>query len=96
MSAEGRRWRIEPSTKNWLKWDAVPAAEPRLSPARAFVLQFYPETDVQRGHFVGRVEHVLSGQAARFDTLDTLMRFLGRTLTAVGGRARHGMLASKQ
>ena len=57
--------------------------EPLLSPQRAFVLQFYPEADVEHGHFVGRVEHVVSGQTARFDSLDTLVAFLGQVLTTV-------------
>lgn len=57
--------------------------EPLLSPQRAFVLQFYPEADMGRGCFIGRVEHVISGQAARFNSLDTLVAFLGRVLTAV-------------
>lgn len=61
----------------------MPQDEPLLSPQRAFVLQFYPQTDVAQGHFVGRVEHVMSGQTARFDSLDTLVAFLGQVLTTV-------------
>jgi ABC-type Fe3+/spermidine/putrescine transport system ATPase subunit len=57
--------------------------EPLLSPQRAFVLQFYPEADVEHGRFVGRVEHVVSGQTARFDSLDTLVAFLGQVLATV-------------
>lgn len=57
--------------------------DPLLSPQRAFVLQFYPEADVEQGCLVGRVEHVVSAQAIRFDSLDALMRFLGRVLTEV-------------
>jgi hypothetical protein len=41
-----------------------------LSVHRAFVIQFGTRTDVARGAFTGRVEHVVSGQVARFDTLD--------------------------
>jgi len=62
---------------------AVTPQEPLLSPHRAFVLQFYPEANVERGRFVGRVEHVVSGQASRFDRLDTLVAFLGRVLATV-------------
>ena len=61
----------------------MPKDEPLLSPQRAFVLQFYSQTDVAQRHFVGRVEHVLSGQTARFDSLDTLVAFLGQVLTTV-------------
>ncbi len=62
---------------------AASTEEPLLSPQRAFVLQFYPEANVAQGRFVGRVEQVVSRQAARFDTLDTLMTFIGRVLTTV-------------
>jgi len=62
---------------------AASTEEPLLSPQRAFVLQFYPETDVAQGRFVGRVEQVVSGQTARFDSLEVLVAFLGRVLSAV-------------
>lgn len=54
-----------------------------MSPQRAFVLQFYPAADVEHGRFVGRVEHVASGRTARFDSLDTLVAFLGQVLATV-------------
>jgi len=63
---------------------AASTEEPLLSPQRAFVLQFYPEANVAQGRFVGRVEQVVSGQTARFDSLDVLVAFLGRVLTMVG------------
>jgi hypothetical protein len=63
--------------------EAATPEEPLLSPRRAFVLQFYPEADVEHGHFVGRVEHVVSGQTARFHSLDTLVAFLGQVLATV-------------
>jgi hypothetical protein len=47
---------------------------------RAFVLQFRAKADIEQGPFTGRVEHVLSGQAARFDSLEELLGFLGRVL----------------
>ena len=54
-----------------------------LSPHWAFVVQFRAETAVEQGHFVGRVEHVVSGQAAHFDSLEELVAFIGRVLTQV-------------
>ena len=54
-----------------------------LSPHRAFVVQFREETDVEQGRFVGRVEHVVSGQAAHFASLEELLAFMGRVLTQV-------------
>ncbi|MFH0343348.1 MAG: hypothetical protein ACHBNF_14765 [Chromatiales bacterium] len=57
------------------------AAGPSALPVeRAFVLQFRPEADIEQGPFRGRVEHVQSGQAARFGSLEELLEFLGRVL----------------
>jgi hypothetical protein len=39
---------------------------------------------------VERVEHVVSGQATHFDTLDTLLTFLAQVLTTEGSRAACG------
>lgn len=55
-----------------------------LFPAnRAFVVQFQglskDATLLERG----RVEHLVSGQAARFASLDELLRFLSRILSEV-------------
>jgi len=55
-----------------------------LSPQRAFVVQFRAETAVATGHLVGRVEHVVSGQATTFDTLEGLLAFLARVLAERG------------
>ena len=54
-----------------------------LSPHRAFVVQFREETDVEQGRFVGRVEHVVTGQATQFASLEELLAFMGRVLTTV-------------
>lgn len=56
------------------------AGRSTLPVERAFVLQFRPEADIEQGSFTGRVEHVQSGQAARFDSLEELLEFLGRVL----------------
>jgi hypothetical protein len=47
-------------------------------------LQFRTETDVVAGHLVGRVEHVVSGQATTFQTLQDLLAFIACVL-AEGG-----------
>jgi len=58
----------------------------RPLPARgAFVVQFGTDTDVARGRFVGRIEHVVSGQATHFRTLEACLAFVGRVLAY-----RHG------
>jgi hypothetical protein len=56
---------------------------PPLSPYRAFVVQFGEETQLEAGHVVGRVEHVVSGQATHFESLDALLAFLARVLREV-------------
>ena len=47
------------------------------------MVQFRAETAVEQGHFVGRVEHVVSGQATHFQSLEELLAFIGRVLTQV-------------
>jgi hypothetical protein len=51
-----------------------------LPPHRAFVVQFRTETDIVRGPFRGRVEHVLSGQATHFASGEDLLAFCARVL----------------
>jgi hypothetical protein len=51
-------------------------SHPRPLPIqRAFVVQLHAEANVAHGRMMGRVEHVQSGQAARFHTLDELLEF---------------------
>ena len=54
-----------------------------LSMHRAFVVQFHADTDLAKGHIAGRVEHVQSGQATHFATVDEFLAFLARGLTAL-------------
>jgi len=57
-----------------------PADESPLSPHRAFVVQFREHADVERGQWTGRVEHVTSGQATQFQSLEELLAFITRVL----------------
>jgi hypothetical protein len=58
------------------------AEDTRLFPVRqAFVVQVSVEADVAQGHWVGRVEHVVSGEAWHFQTLDDLLGFMAQVLT---------------
>ena len=51
-----------------------PADNPApLSVTRAFVVQFWADTAVEQGHLAGRVEHVISGQATDFESLERVM-----------------------
>jgi hypothetical protein len=56
---------------------------PPLPSEFAFVVQFAAETAAGRGQFVGRVEHVVSSQAGHFHTVDELLAFMVRVLTAL-------------
>ena len=49
----------------------------------AFVIQFRPETDVEKGQFEGKVEHIASHDGTRFHSLDELLSFIASVLTEV-------------
>jgi hypothetical protein len=70
---------LQPRTKAQGK---LQAASP-LSPYRAFVVQFRTETNMARGRGSGRVEHVVSGQATHFASVEELLAFIGRVLATV-------------
>jgi hypothetical protein len=61
----------------------TPEAEGPLSPMRAFVVQFREETEAARQCLTGRVEHMVSGQAARFHSPEELLAFFARILANV-------------
>jgi len=56
---------------------------PPLPTQLAFVVQFAAETEAGQGRFVGRVEHVVSGHAQRFHTLEELLAWITQMLTAL-------------
>ena len=60
-----------------------PGADAPLSPQRAFVVQFRGPVEAELGHFAGRVEHVVSGQAVRFQSLDEFLAFIERVVNEV-------------
>jgi hypothetical protein len=66
-----------------LSTPVTPEAERPLSPARAFVVQFREETEAVREHFTGRVEHMVSGRAARFHSPEELLAFFAQVLGAM-------------
>jgi len=53
-----------------------------LSPARAFVVQFRERAAAPGHSFAGRVEHVITGHAARFESAEELAAFFNRILGA--------------
>ena len=50
--------------------------ESPLSPYRAFVVQLREQADVEQGQWAGRVEHVTSGRATHFQSLEEMMTFI--------------------
>ena len=60
--------------------------QPPLSPHRAFVVRFRTETNMARGRCAGRVEHVVSGQATHFSSLEELLAFIARVLTSLSAK----------
>lgn len=60
----------------------APPTERALSPARAFVVQFREETDGAARGFTGRVEHMVTGHAARFESAEELLDFFLQELRA--------------
>jgi hypothetical protein len=59
----------------------VPQSQPSLPTNRAFVVQFRaPPTDGSP-RYEGRVEHLVSGQVARFHSFEELLAFMIRVLT---------------
>jgi hypothetical protein len=74
----------------------TPSAEAArlLPPQRAFVVQFSAQTNVALGWFAGRVEHVVSGHARRFQTLEELVGSLVQmlvTLVATSAEGQEGI-----
>lgn len=56
--------------------------QPSLPSGRAFVVQFHAEADMAKGLVTGRVEHIVSYQATRFDSREALVTFMARVLAA--------------
>lgn len=60
--------------------DARAVAEAPLSPQWAFVVQFRALPAGQHGCEAGRVEHLVSGRTAHFQSLEELTAYFTRTL----------------
>jgi hypothetical protein len=68
----------------------MPQRLPPLPSNRAFVVQFRLSSEGKPMVWEGRVEHVVSGQAQRFESQEQLWMFITRVLTALQGRPRPG------
>jgi hypothetical protein len=60
-----------------------PEEQAPLSVHCAFVVHFRVNSDVAHGRLAGRVEHVASGQATRFASLEELLAFIAQVLAAI-------------
>lgn len=54
-----------------------------LSPQRAFVVQFRGGAEAEPVRFTGRVEHMTTGHATRFESVEDLVTFVTRVLAMV-------------
>jgi len=59
----------------------MPRTQPSLPAKRAFVVQMHAEARVEQHDFKGRVEHLVSGEATHFDSLEELIAFIVQILT---------------
>jgi hypothetical protein len=57
-------------------------SQPTFPTQRAFVVQVHVEADVAQGQVWGRVEHIVSGQAASFQSLAQLATFIVQVLSS--------------
>ena len=58
-------------------------SQPTLPSNRAFVVQFRAQPSITPPSWAGRVEHLVSHQVARFQSLDELLEFMTRVLIEV-------------
>jgi hypothetical protein len=56
-----------------------------LSVHRAFVVELHADADLKAGSVIGRVEHVASGRATSFQSLETLIAFMDQMLGEIRG-----------
>jgi hypothetical protein len=59
----------------------MPRNQPSLPTKRAFVVQVHVDAQVEQQEFKGRVEHLVSGEATHFDSLEELVAFVVQVLT---------------
>lgn len=58
-----------------------PEQRPSLPANRAFVVQIYADAKAEQGQWQGRVEHLVSFQATRFQSLEELLAFMLKVLS---------------
>jgi hypothetical protein len=69
----------------------TPTASRAALPAeRAFVVQLRADADLTRGAISGRIEHVVSGTAALFDSMEQLIGCMRDALARRSGPSPYG------
>jgi hypothetical protein len=56
--------------------------QPAYPLQRAFVVQIHVEADMSQGEVQGRVEHIVTGEATRFEMVEALVQFSVQELTS--------------
>ena len=51
-----------------------------LSIHRSFIVRLYPAADLDAANICGRIEHVISGEAGEFRSVEDLLVFVRRSL----------------
>lgn len=59
----------------------MPRNQPTLPAKRAFVVQLHADAKVEQGQWQGRVEHLVSFQAAHFHSIEELLAFIMKVLS---------------
>jgi hypothetical protein len=62
-------------------------APDHLSIHRSFVVRLYPSVDLDAGEISGWVEHVVSGEAVEFRSVEELLRFISQLLRREDNRS---------
>jgi hypothetical protein len=60
----------------------MPSQRPTFPTQRAFVVQVHADAVVAQEHVWGRVEHIVSGRATHFQTMEELVQFIVQVLTS--------------
>ena len=72
-----------PQTEVTLKGIMMSKSQPSLPTNRAFVVQFRAQSPGASSSYAGRIEHIVSGEATRFQSLEELLAFMVRVLVHV-------------
>ena len=71
---------LQACTVNTNPEDLMATKQPSLPANRAFVVQLHADAQPEKGQFRGRVEHIVSYQAAHFASVEELTAFMAWVL----------------